>query len=235
MRYFFIILIAISVNLADAQFLGGNGDGYSIAFYVNSTSISLGGNDDGYDQAIFTNPTSIFLGGANDGYDQAVFTNTTSIYLGGNNDGQDLAEYDSPTSISRGGAEDGYNSVDNLLVFEWTGAIGTGWNVGGNWSDGVIPTIGSRVLIPAGVPNFPFVNAGLMSIGLDVNGGTFLARSIKIESGAEMTLRVNALLENYGTITIEGTLFVLNNVFNAIQNLSGGLIEIHANGVLEWQ
>ena len=248
-KYIGILLLSLILNQEGySQFLGGSGDGYDRNQFKNSINIFAGGAEDGYSAGKYKNTTSIFAGGVKDGYSSSEYSNTISIFFGGEEDGYasdnyhntisifsggdeegyDLAKYKNVISIYAGGEEDGYDLGEDILSYFWTGNIGTGWNVGGNWSTGIIPTINSNVVIPANVTNFPFINAGLMSIGENNNSGIYLCNRINVRSGAELTLQSNTFLDNYSVMEINGTIYGLNIAPSAVQNFSGG--EINING-----
>ena len=231
--YILFVLIIIK-QTCFSQFLGGSSDGYDKAGFVNSINIYAGGGQDGHASAQYENIISIFSGGAKDGHDGDMFTNSISIFSGGAKDGHDWEMFTNSISIFSGGNKDGYDLFALIKQYIWTGAIGTGWKVAGNWLDLTIPDINSKVIIPLGVPNYPFVNAGLMSIGLDPNGGTFLCRNLTVNAGAEMTFRKKTEVENYGEINIMGSIFFLNPLPNTFQNLSGSKLTIENNGRLEF-
>ena len=218
-----------------SQFLGGSNDGYDKAGFMNSTNIYAGGTLDGYSIANYTNLISIYKGSKNDGHNVATFTNPISIFRGSEDDGHHYTNYINPISIFTGGTLDGYDIGEKLVSYIWTGNIGTGWNVEDNWSGGFIPNLNSSVIIPSGVTNFPKVNDGLIAVAEDPSGlATYFCKQILIEPSAEMTLRVNAFMENYGEIEIYGSMFVLNSAIDAVQNLNGGLITIKRHGLLEF-
>ena len=60
-------------------------------------------------------------------------------------------------------------------VAYWTGAIDTDWHIAGNWNTGVIPTIKTHVIIPAGT-----VNECIISVA------NATAASIRIKTGASV-------------------------------------------------
>jgi len=191
--------------------------------------------EDGHDISAFGSSTNIYIGSSGDGYAFNKFSNSINIYKGGSADGHATLVYvNNAISIFQGGSNDGYAKADKILSFVWTGNVGDGWNVTGNWMNGVVPNINSNVIIPPGALNFPAINAGVMSIGQDPNAGNYLCRQINILSGAEMTFRLNAFLENYGDLDIRGTVFILNNDKGAVQNLNGGKINIRNGGRLEF-
>lgn len=215
-RSLFIVFISLFLNhYGLAQFIGGSADGYNKARYTNPTNIFAGGEMDGFSRASYKNTISIFSGAAKDGYDAASFTNTISIFAGGN--------------------YDGYSTGVKILTFVWTGNIGTGWNIKENWQDLIVPNLNSTVIIPNTALNFPKINAGLLSVGQNPNGGTYLCKRLFLLEGAEMTVKANTFLENYGEIEISGTMYVLNSAVDAVSNLSGGLIDIKRPGSLIFQ
>ena len=156
-------------------------------------------------------------------------------FNGGSGDGYSSSSKSAQISISAGGYDDGYADAFFYTDFIWTGTVGTGWNVPSNWNNNVIPTIRSKVIIPSDVPNFPFVNAGLLSIGEIKNPSTYFCRGVEIASGAEMTLRINATLENYSNLTIDGSLFILYSSNAAVKNLENGVIKIQEGGQMRFE
>jgi hypothetical protein len=215
-------------------FAGSTEDGYHKSSFSNEINIFAGGNKDGYKGLLYQNPISIFAGGVNDGVDHDDFSNPISIFSGGILDGHHKDDFYNNISIYSGGEKDGYDLAKLIEKYVWTGAVGTGWNVTDNWRNLQIPDINSKVIIPSGVPNFPFVNAGLMSIGQDVNGGDYLCNQLLIRTGAELTFRINTEVENYGNLNIKGTVFVLNPTSNTFRNLPGGKITLENGGRLEF-
>ena len=230
-----IVLILLMGCSLQAQFTGGFKDGYDYKASNFQTSIYTGGSNDGAVTASLTLNMSIYEGGNLDGYQSILLNNSQSIYSGGNEDGYVSGLLGAPISIFSGGNQDGYAFAGKFVKFVWSGAIGTGWNVNGNWQDGIIPNINSRVVIPAEVPNFPAVNAGLLSVGEDINGGVYLCKAINIQSDAQMTLRINAFTENYGEILVNGQLFIHNTSEAAFQNLNNGTITINDGGLMWFQ
>ena len=113
--------------------------------------------------------------------------------------------------------------------------MGTGWNVQDNWNVNLIPGIARPVVIPSGVPNFPFVNTGIFNIGDDPNNGAFRCASLWIQQGAMVTTRVNSQIENYGNIIIDGELIVKRILPNTLQNFADGTITISSTGSLIFQ
>jgi len=131
-----IILLLISFilfypNMSQAQFQGGNDDGYAIASYTQDdlttvNNIYAGGDNDGYNAEIFvqadlTPVNNIYAGGNNDGCYAAVFVQAdlapvNNIYAGGDNDGYNAvvfvqADLTPVNNIYAGGDNDGYNAA----------------------------------------------------------------------------------------------------------------------------
>ena len=42
-----------------------------------------------------------------------------------------------------------------IASFTWTGAVSGDWNVPGNWSSGIVPTIVDNVTVPVSRPTWP--------------------------------------------------------------------------------
>lgn len=53
-------------------------------------------------------------------------------------------------------------------AFIWTSGASTDWNTPANWSDGVVPTSTSNVVIPAGASTVPVIPVGIRIASLDV-------------------------------------------------------------------
>jgi len=68
------------------------------------------------------------------------------------------------------------------VSFHWTGNISTAWETPGNWSSNQVPISTSEVLIPAGRPRYPLVNASTSIKKLTVEPGAsvILANSIAL-------------------------------------------------------
>ncbi len=114
--------------------------------------------------------------------------------------------------------------------FIWTGAIGTGLLIAGNWNYNIVPDLKRRAIIPAGVLSSPFVNAGIFAIGDNPNSGAFECGELWIQDGALLVTRINNKVENYGNIIIDGTMQVKRLAIDAFQNLDGGVVRISPTG-----
>lgn len=88
----------------------------------------------------------------------------------------------------------------------WTGAAGNDWNNPSNWDCNEVPTDITNVVIPAGVTNFPILDAGI----------TYPAADVTIAAGANITNTVIAgikpTIEIYGNWNNEGS---INGQFKA--------------------
>jgi len=84
------------------------------------------------------------------------------------------------------------NTVSTDIGNSWTGAVGTDWNVAGNWSCGV-PDLTTNVVIP-NVTNKPILNGG----------ATGTTKNLSIATGSSLTITGNTL-QIAGTITSTGT------------------------------
>lgn len=234
MRLFICICGFLISQVGVAQFLGGNSDGDDVASYFNTTNIYSGGIGDGYDNSQFQNPSNIYAGGVKDGYATRVFENSISIFHGGPQDGYDQSPFTNQTNIFAAGTGDGYDLKAKILNFFWTGLVGTDWNTPGNWANGFVPGLNNNVIISSTASNFPAINAGIMSIGVNQNGGIFLCKNLTVNVGAKITFSPDGYLENYNALHIKGNVYMLNKSAGAIQNQNAGLITIYSGGSLQW-
>ena len=245
------------INAQDEAFRGGTGDGFTSSdtivtfnnmykgdssdgfahaeLIIEFVDFSKGGLSDGYTSAISENQLSQFsYGGISDGFaGKHLMSDLINFTKGGLADGHAFNTSQNSISIfSKGGEDDGFAYEIFGHTIYWTGAIGTGWNVEGNWANNIIPQYYNPVIIPPDVPNFPKVNAGILRIGHFENDGDYTCEKIKIESGAELTARLNCFVENYSTINNFGTIYVRNQAFNAFQNLEGGVLKLKPNSFM---
>jgi hypothetical protein len=189
-------------SITDANaFKGGSDDGFALT-NLPKTNITdgnafRGGSNDGFAQANLpkTNITdaNAFSGGNDDGFAQTNLpkTNITdaNAFIGGSNDGFALT-YLPKTNITdafafKGGIGRGETqAMLNPLTcdgntFTWNGSVSTAWENPDNWNCGIMPHIGSTVIIPNAVPNYPRVNANFEIKTLFVNNNA----SIMIMTG----------------------------------------------------
>lgn len=78
---------------------------------------------------------------------------------------------------------DAFVDVAIIPQISWTGRINSDWRNPGNWC-GLIPTITSEVLIPAGTPNVPIVYNGVVGV----------AKSVRVLTGANVTVETGGKL-----------------------------------------
>jgi hypothetical protein len=137
------------------------------------------------------------------------------------------------TTMYRGSDSDGFAFKNIYKKYYWTGTVGTGWNVTDNWSTNQIPSLRHSVIIPAGVPNYPAVNAGLLTIGKDpLDESSYRCANILVQSDASMTTRVNCFVKLYGVIKINGTLYVKNPAPNSFKLIDTGLLRVSSGQVI---
>lgn len=227
----FVLLCSTSLRF-EAQYTGGSGDGFTFVVYMSSSSIYQGLVGDGFSLGLLESTQSIFMGSSSDGYDMSVFSSGQSIYTGAANDGFSLSWLQAENSIFFGEASDGFDLGKYLHYHRWTGLVGTGWLVAGNWTNNMIPTDNIRVRIPAGVPKMPAINAGTFKIGT-ATGANFTCKALWIESGASLLCRINTFTENHSSILIDGTLRWKNPAANSFINKPGASILIRNGGVLK--
>lgn len=105
----------------------------------------------------------------------------------------------------------------------WTGAVDIYWNTPGNWSCGTVPTIFTKVFIPAAPANQPNV------IGL-----TGRAKDITVQNGARVTVLTAGSLQVVNNINVAtGGFFTVENNASLIQDNSAiantGVIKVNRN------
>jgi hypothetical protein len=206
--------------------------GLLITSAIHSQPSYTGGIGDGSASFLLENSQVYYGGGQNDGHSSSQFNNINSFYQGGQADGADNSMLGNKTEFYKGGSNDGF-SVDLVpFYFIWDGSTGTGWNIADNWNTNAVPTKERRVIIPAGVPTFPFLNAGTLKVGDFSGSGTYEAKEIIIEPGALMVGRINSFIENYGVLCIHGTLELRNTALNTLINKPGASILIKSGGIL---
>jgi len=216
---------------------GGLGGSYDIdTSIIIDKYLFQGGILSGYtsETSTITNEF-LFTGGNADGYDILKSESESSfVFNGGNGDGYTRSgKSHSGATFFVGGNSDGYDQYTKCQEFIWTGTVGTGWGVAENWNYTIVPTISRPVIIPAGAPFYPNVNAGILSIGDNPNNGEFVCKSIWVQNGGELYTRINNFIENYGMIQIDGYMQVKNSAPNAFVNYGAGMILVTESGVVE--
>lgn len=92
----------------------------------------------------------------------------------------------------------------------WNGLVNTNWNIIGNWRNNVVPDTIDNVVIPAGAPNYPFIQSpvSITEVRIDsggaiqvANGGSFRVRENLIHDGS-LTVDSGGLLTLAGTVDI---------------------------------
>jgi hypothetical protein len=136
----------------------------------------------------------------------------------------------------------------------WTGALGTAWDVGGNWAGGLVPAAQDSALIPAG-PKGPVLAQNTQIAGLTIADGATIALGAYdltasgdvvaggltggvegvtgrlILSGTARTVRGNVprLLVG-GTYTLSGTLRITRQLHVSAGRLTDGAYLIRVDG-----
>ena len=237
-KFYYSVIIALALySSLRAQpsyiYEGGDGGGWSqesdsdfdYYIYQGGASDGVAAGSDFFDHYIYR-------GGANDGFASSSDFFDHFIYNGGINDGFASGSDFFDHYIYQGGIGDGYAETLYRVPFIWTGAIGTSWTVPGNWNYNLIPGIYRPVIIPDGVPNWPFVNAGLFAIGDNPNGSNYRCATLWIQEDAFLQTRVNCTIENYGMIQIDGEMRVKKITADAFQNFDTGRVQISETGLL---
>lgn len=252
-KIYIILLITLSIKL-HSQFVGGHGSGHAEEILVSENEsnhgsaksgynlntlyadnyYTLGNSKSGYGSYTFLENIINTIGSSNSGYSSNLINSNALYAIGGASGGYRTAVLNTASFAFKGGESSGYKKTNQIRDFIWTGSIGTGWNIEENWNINAIPRIRNNVIIPAGLVNYPKLNSGLFTIGQNKNEGLYFCKSIFIEEGASITLRVNNFLENYNSIVIDGELQVLSEINPSILNGSHGSIMINTGGILSW-
>jgi hypothetical protein len=194
-------------NITDANaFVGGSNDGFAVLNLpktnITDASAFIGGSNDGFALTnlpkINITDASAFVGGSNDGF---ALTNLPRInitdanaFIGGSNDGFALTflpkQNISDAFAFKGGIGRGETQAKLTLLtcdpntFTWNGSVSNAWENPDNWNCGIMPHIGSTVIIPNGVPNYPRVHANFEIKTLVVNNNA----SIMIMTGVNFKI-----------------------------------------------
>lgn len=226
----------MSVSQPSYIYYGGISDGYAATTLATADSyLSKGAYGDGYSIGLFSGDLYFVLSGSTgDWYTSHVLlSEKLSLITGGKADGYSMSTAASPESyIVNGSIADGYDMSELKESFIWTGAIGTGWTVSGNWNYNIVPDITRPVIIQDGVPNWPYVNTGLFNIGDNPNTGTYKCASLWIQENAFLQTRVNCRVENCGLIQIDGEMRVKKITADAFQNFAPGVVIVDQGGEL---
>ena len=225
-----ILVLRMPSNAQPPQvYYGGPADGYASLSWYSGNSIFTSGPADGADMSALFQESPVFAGGQSDGYSASAFLNPSTMFASAGSDGFSTSSYFNSNQVMQGGMSDGFAAEDFLYYHDWTGLIGTGWLVAGNWENNVIPDDSIRARIPAGVPNYPGVNAGTFSIGSP--NGDYLCRDLLIEPGAQMLTRINTITQIYGKLEVRGLMNVKNQSPGSLQVI-GGTVVVYPGGEL---
>jgi hypothetical protein len=199
--------IGVLINSAD-----GTGTFDPVVLYTVSTPkwLEVGDvNSDGFlDIVIAASNIAVFSGNGDGTFAATPYTYTFSgvnrvSIADMNNDGRDdIAAVNNNTFIVL---------INNPDTYTWTGAMSTEWNNAGNWDLG-IPPLGSNIVIPTGLTNYPEleVNPTINNIAV--------ATSTSIEIPPTQTFTITGSLINNGTINIgssasgNGSLVINGNI-----------------------
>jgi len=107
-------------------------------------------------------------------------------------------------SFTVSGSNTGLVTIESGII--WTGCTSTNWNLGSNWSKGLVPVTGESVLIPDR-PNDPVVTTGTNA----ACGFVLLLANAQLTISANASLSVDGSgndegFRSYGTVTNNGTL-----------------------------
>ena len=227
MKYFLSLFVVLYSCTGLAQYTGGDGDGFSTLTVEQTDYIFDGDDGDGFAFMSFEQTDDIFDGGDADGFATMYLEQSDFLFAGGDGDGFSSGKIAGNSTLYEGGLSDGFAYKNLYQKYIWTGTVGSGWNVTGNWSTNQIPSLRHSVTIPSGVPYYPAVNAGLLAIGKDpLDNSAFRCSNINLQAGANMTTRINCFVEVYGTFRVSGLLFVKNTAPTAFVVKANGELEI---------
>ncbi len=128
-----------------------------------------------------------------------------------------------------------YGEVEDYTIYVgtpglWVGGTAgseTNWNTANNWDDGLVPSAGSDVIIPAGSEHYPVV------------AGNHSVSDMEIKDGAQLTVQPGAIMNVTGNLTIgqgNGGILTVNggicNVNGAINALPGSTVDVINGGLL---
>jgi len=233
MKIYYLIFVLFAINHSIySQYLGGNGDGHIHQQLLGSISIFRGGDSSGYVTIESKTPSSIYKGGDTDGFAFTLIKNAMTFYRGTLKDGYGSDLSNSTSSLYIGGNGDGYKLTSKILRWIWTGQTNGNWNLASNWLNGTLPTLNSKVVIPSNALNFPTLVGGVLSIGQDPLSGDYVCKSLSIQQTASLFLDVNASLNNYGKLTVNGIIAIDNPVLGSFTNHNMGMLNIKANGLI---
>ncbi|MDB5190566.1 MAG: C-terminal target protein [Segetibacter sp.] len=105
------------------------------------------------------------------------------------------------SSTASNGADFGITQILALAKApngQWTGKISTDWAIADNWTNGVLPTATTDVVIPANVTQ-PTISTSVFCKSLTINAGATLTTT------ATGTLNIRGNITNYGTMANNGT------------------------------
>jgi hypothetical protein len=75
------------------------------------------------------------------------------------------------------------NPNDDITSSIWRGQVNTIWENPANWSNNTIPSLESKVIIPALAPHFPVLNSNTE------------IKKIELKNGSSLTLQPSSLLK----------------------------------------
>ena len=107
-------------------------------------------------------------------------------------------------------------------VLTWTGATGTDWNSGTNWS-GTAPLAGDDVLIPGGLTNYPVINGTVTIKSITINNTGSGAR-ITVTTGGSLTAELITVNATGSFIMLGGTAALNSMTCAGAFDVQGGTV-----------
>jgi len=112
-------------------------------------------------------------------------------------------------------------SMDNVVINAtpagmWAGTVSSDWGTTGNWTSGTLPTSGDNVVISAGAPNMPVVNA--------VPATPATCNALTIAPTASLTIAAGKALTASGATTNNGTFTIASDATGVGSFIDNGTI-----------
>jgi hypothetical protein len=103
------------------------------------------------------------------------------------------------------------NNQSTNQVLQWTGATDSDWGTAINWSNNVVPTTNSNVLIPGGLTRYPIINNTAVASNITISPAT----SLIVNSQGNLTVEddliqngsfvINSDVSSNGSLILKGT------------------------------
>ncbi|MEZ4960186.1 MAG: MopE-related protein [Saprospiraceae bacterium] len=99
--------------------------------------------------------------------------------------------------------------MGQAATITWDGSSSTSWTSAANWSSNSVPTASDNVIIPGGVPNFPFISTSVTVKSVDIQEDAKLDISsngtLNVSGATSVGIYVRGELKSNGKIFINNT------------------------------